>query len=362
MGDLQQAWGIGSAALGYMTASVQFGFIFGTFLFAFFAVSDRYSPRIIFSLCSVLGALANLGICLGADGLPSLMMLRFITGFFLAGVYPVGMKIAAGWYEKGLGRALGFLVGALVVGTAFPHLLKSIGRSVAWESVIVAISIISSAGGLLMFWLVPDGPYLFKGAQFSGRAFFAIFRSKNLRAAAFGYFGHMWELYTLWAFVPLYLGKYLAKNTVTAHVSFWAFCVIAAGLLGCVGGGLMSKKMGSAKVAFIQLAASGGCCLVSVFMYQAALTVFLCFLIFWGIVVAGDSPQFSALTARTAPQESVGSALTIVNCIGFSITIISIHLVNYLADFVSANYILLFLLPGPLFGLINLWPLLEETR
>ncbi|UCG09098.1 MAG: MFS transporter [Desulfobacterales bacterium] len=177
MGDLQRVWGLGISALGYMTSSVQLGFIVGTLLFAFFNISDRFSPRIIFFACSLLGALSNLCIYLVAQGLPSLMILRFITGFLLAGIYPVGMKIAAGWYQKGLGRALGYLVGALVVGTAFPHLLKRMGQTVAWENVIISISVVSVAGGLLMLWLVPDGPHSVKGTKFNSQAFKIIFLS-----------------------------------------------------------------------------------------------------------------------------------------------------------------------------------------
>jgi predicted MFS family arabinose efflux permease len=345
-----------------MTSSVQFGFIVGTFLFAVLAISDRFSPRRIFFVCSVLGALANLCIYLVARGLPSLMIFRFITGIFLAGIYPVGMKIAAGWYAEGLGKALGFLVGALVVGTAFPHLIKSLGRSLVWENVILSISFVSFFGGLLMLLLVPDGPYLLRSAQFRKGALARIFRSKNLRAAALGYFGHMWELYALWTFVPIYLVDYLTKTDGALNISFWIFCIIAAGFIGCVGGGLISKKVGSAKVAFFQLAASAICCLVSVLMYHATLSVFLCFLIFWGMVVVGDSPQFSTLTAQTAPQEFIGSALTIVNCIGFSITIISIQMVNYLANLVNPNFIFLWLFPGPLLGLIGLRRLLKHDE
>jgi MFS family permease len=283
MGDLQRTWGLADAALGYMTSAVQFGFITGTLVFAFFTISDRFSPRIIFFACSVLGAIS--------------------TGFLLAGIYPVGMKIAAGWYEKGLGRALGYLVGALVMGTAFPHLLKGMGRTLAWEQVILSISVVSTAGGVLMLWLVPDGPHLIKGTRFSPGAFKSIFQSKDLRSAAFGYFGHMWELYTLWAFVPVFLSNYLADKAESLNVSYWAFMIIAAGFIGCAGGGLLSKKAGSAKVAFYQLTASGICCLISPLMFQVPTELFLVFLIFWGIVVVGDSPQFSALSAQTAPPE-----------------------------------------------------------
>jgi MFS family permease len=361
MGDLQRTWGLADAALGYMTSAVQFGFITGTLVFAFFTISDRFSPRIIFFVCSVLGAISNLCIYLLAQGLPSLLIFRFLTGFLLAGIYPVGMKIAAGWYEKGLGRALGYLVGALVLGTAFPHLLKGMGRTLNWEQVILSISMISTAGGLLMLWLVPDGPHLIKGTRFSPGAFKSIFQSKDLRSAAFGYFGHMWELYTLWAFVPVFLSNYIADKAESLNVSYWAFIIIAAGFLGCAGGGLLSKKAGSAKVAFYQLAASGICCLISPLMFQVPTELFLGFLIFWGIVVVGDSPQFSALSAQTAPPELVGSALTLINCIGFFITIFSIQIANYLTTLISPNYIFLFLTPGPIFGLVNLWSLFRKN-
>ena len=361
LGDLQQEWSLGIHALGYVTSAVQLGFIGGTFCFAFFALADRFSPRIIFFVCSLLGAFSNLLVYLVAQGFISLLVLRLITGFFLAGIYPVGMKIAAGWYQKGLGKALGFLVGALVVGTAFPHLLKGSGQSVAWETVIIAISLISFSGGLLMFMLVPDGPYLFKGTNFNIKALAVIFESKDLRSAAVGYFGHMWELYTMWAFVPFILMAYGTNNPeVNINVSFWAFVIIAVGSLGCILGGLISKRVGSARVAFIQLASSGVCCILSPWIFQSSLGFLMVFLMFWGIVVVGDSPQFSSLVAFTAPKELVGSALTIVNCIGFSITIFSIQLTNYLVNYILADYLFLFLAVGPLIGLLSLRPLLRS--
>ncbi len=191
--DIQRQWSLGDSALGWITSVVQLGFIFGTLCFAVFAVSDRFSPRKVFFFCSLLGAFSNLLVYLVADGFTSLLLFRGLTGFFLAGIYPVGMKIASGWYRQGLGKALGFLVGALVLGTALPHLLKGIGHQVPWETVILAVSIISASGGGLMYVLVPDGPYLFKGTAFNGKALKLIFDRQDLRAAAFGYFGHMWE-------------------------------------------------------------------------------------------------------------------------------------------------------------------------
>jgi len=356
LGDLQQAWGLGDAALSYMTSSVQLGFISGTLIFAFFTISDRFSPRSVFFICSLLGSLSNLGIYLAADSLVSLLWFRFITGFFLAGIYPVGMKIAAGWYRQGLGRALGYLVGALVVGTAFPHLLKSTGQSVPWDNVILIISGISMVGGILMRLLVPDGPYLAKGTRFNPRAFIIIFQSKDLRSVSFGYFGHMWELYTLWAFLPVLISAYAAESGQPVNVAFWSFCVIAVGGLGCIIGGHLSLTLGSPAVAFFQLFLSGICCLLSPIVFHAPVEIFIGFLVLWGIMVVGDSPQFSTLTAQTAPGELVGSALTIVTSIGFFITILSIQFTNFLINFLGPQYIFLFLVPGPIFGLANLWP------
>jgi hypothetical protein len=360
LADLQREWGLPAEALGYTTSAVQLGFILGTLAFAFFAVSDRVSPRIVFFVCSLAGAAANLGVYALAGGVWSLAAFRFLTGFFLAGIYPVGMKIASGWYKSDLGNALGFLVGALVVGTAFPHLLKGLGGALPWETVLVAVSAVAALGGVLMLLFVPDGPYLAKAAKFDPRALAVIFRSPRFRASAFGYFGHMWELYAFWAFVPFVIAAHAAANGGRdLNVPLWAFVVIAVGFLGCAGGGLVSLRAGSARVAFVQLAASGACCVVSPLLFYAPTPVFLAFLLFWGVVVIGDSPQFSALNAQNAPRELVGSALTIANSIGFAITIGSIQLLNSLAASASPALVFLALAPGPVFGLFALAPLLR---
>ena len=226
---------------------------------------------------------------------------------------------------------------------------------------IVVISLISAGGGALMLVLVPDGPYLFRGTRFNGRALVLIFERRDLRAAAFGYFGHMWELYTLWAFVPMFLISYLNDHpAVKLNISLWSFWIIAAGSLGCIGGGMVARKFGSAPVAFVQLGCSGICCLLSGLIFQAPPELFLAYLIFWGIVVVGDSPQFSTLVAHTAPKELVGSALTIVNCIGFFITIISIQLMTSLIPVIPSNYLFLFLAIGPVIGLGSLRPLVHK--
>lgn len=353
--DLQREWHLGDSAVATVTSAVQLGFIAGTLVFALLNLSDRFSPRKLFLACALLGAIANASVALAPSlGHPyaGLVAMRFVTGFFLAGIYPVGMKIAAGWYRQGLGGALGYLVGALVVGTAFPHLLKGAGQTLPWPGVVAAVSLLAVAGGAAMFAFVPDGPYLSKGTRFDGRALLSIFSVPALRASAFGYFGHMWELYTFWALLPLMLAAYASLHSIALNVPFWSFAVIAAGAIGCVVGGTISHTRGSGPVAATQLAASGLCCLLSPLAFMTPAPVFLAFMVVWGIFVVGDSPQFSALTAAAAPKALVGSALTIVNCIGFALTIASIQLATALAAWLPASYWFVPIAVGPALGLV----------
>jgi predicted MFS family arabinose efflux permease len=205
-----------------------------------------------------------------------------------------------------------------------------------------------------MLLFVPDGPHLPKGSKFNPRALAIVFRSQAFRASAFGYFGHMWELYTLWAFIPIWLLAYAQDTDTGLNVPLWSFVIIAGGFIGCAGGGLISKRTGSAKVAATLLLVSGLCCLLSPLLFDAGVILFIVFLLVWGIAVIGDSPQFSALIAENAPREYVGSALTIVNSIGFLVTVFSIEMVNALLPVMGPRTIFWLLLPGPVFGLLAL--------
>lgn len=213
-----------------------------------------------------------------------------------------------------------------------------------------------------MYLLVPDGPYITSGTKFNPKAIISIFKHKNFRSAALGYFGHMWELYTFWAFVPIILIYYMKENGLELNIFLWSFFIIAAGSIGCVVGGIISKNIGSTKVAASQLLFSGICCLISPFMFHSSLPVFLSFLIFWGIVVVGDSPQYSAIIAVSAPKDLVGSGLTIVNSIGFAITIVSIWVVSQFAAIIDTSFILIILALGPIAGLISMKPLYSSDR
>ena len=358
MGDLQRQWQLPAGALGTMTSAVQFGFIAGTLCFAWFAWADRFSSRLLFLVSALLGATANLLIWLAAAGLPSLLLCRFFTGFFLAGIYPVGMKVAVAWYRQGVGRAIGYLVGALVLGTAFPHLLRALGGELPWPAVIAASSAVAAAGGALLYLLVPDGPHLPPGRRLQPGALKTVIRCPDFRRACFAYFGHQWELYALWTFTPALLAAYAKHHGLAGFpVSLWSFFIIGAGAAGCVFGGIVSRRTGSLGVAFAQLAASGSCCLLVPLFFRLPPPLFLPFLLLWGITVVGDSPQYSALSARTAPPEQVGSALTLMNCLGFAVTIGSIQLLAFLMQRLPLPDLLPLLGFGPLFGLRQLWHL-----
>jgi len=357
MSDLMVNFNLKSSALGHLTSAVQFGFIFGTLIFAILTIADRFSPSKVFFTCALLGSLFNIGVIWEGNSLASILSLRFITGFFLAGIYPVGMKIAADYYEKGLGKSLGFLVGALVVGTAFPHLAKEMTGTFPWKSVLVLTSSLAVLGGLLMLTMVPDGPYRRPGNQLDLSAFFGVFRNQKFRSAAFGYFGHMWELYAFWAFVPIILKTYSMEHPEAVfNIPLLSFLIIGIGGLACVLGGSLAQTLGTKRIAFIALLLSCGCCLVSPLLFATeSESLFIGFLIFWGMVVIADSPLFSTLVAQNVSAEIKGTALTIVNCIGFSITIISIQLLNILQDSMNPMYIYTILALGPILGLIVLY-------
>ena len=354
--DLIEAFQLPDSSLSHLTSAVQFGFITGTLTFALLTISDRFSPSKVFFASALAGALTNLLTTIGNHDLTTLFLLRFATGFFLAGIYPVGMKISSDYYEKGLGKALGFLVGALVLGTASPHLLKSITEHMNWKYVILLTSGFSVLGGTLILLFVPDGPYRKKSQHLDLHAFYQIFKNKNVRSAAFGYFGHMWELYTFWAFTPFILSTYIKLHSViTFNIPLLSFIIIAVGCLSCILGGYFSQIFGSKKTAFTALFLSGTCCLISPFMFNICMPLFLAFLIFWGMAVVADSPQFSTLVAQNAPEEYKGTALTIVNCIGFAITIVSIEVFNLLIGDIPSNYLFCVLAIGPILGLIAMY-------
>lgn len=357
--DLQRESGLPDAAVGWLTAAVQLGFIAGTLAFALWTIADRFSPRLVFLTCSLAGA-ACAALCAWLPpSMGLLFVLRFLTGACLAGIYPVGMKIAAGWYAQGLGLALGVLVGALVLGTALPFGLRALGAAWPWQGVMWAVALVAALGGVVMATLVPDGPHLAPPATFSPRALLVIVQDPKVRASAFGYFGHMWELYAFFVLVPLIVA---ARWGSAAAAAWWVFAAIAVGALSCVLGGVSAQRFGSERIAAVQLACSGTCALLAPWFLGAPVWAWAAWLLLWGATVSGDSPQFSALTARNAPRAQVGSVLTLVNCIGFSISVATITGSVFMATQLPLAQVLPWLALGPALGLWCMRSLLVPAK
>ncbi|MDR9454443.1 MAG: MFS transporter [Spiribacter sp.] len=345
--------GLGESDLGRLTLSVQAGFIVGTLVLATTGLADRFSASRIFATASLLGALTNAGFILTAAHAPWDGLLRFLTGLCLAGIYPLGMKMVIAWTPAHAGAALAWLVGMLTLGTATPHLMRGLTLGLPWEGVLLGASGLAIVGGGLVLRL-GDGPHLPPTAgPLALRSGLEALSVPGFRAAAGGYFGHMWEVYAVWMLVPLFVAREVERLGAPAEaVPILSWMIIGIGLLGCVIGGRLSRDRGSGWVASRALAISGGLCLLyPIFTALGIPPVLLIgLLLVWGLTVSADSPQFSALASASAPTHRVGASLAIMNAIGFGLTIPAIALTSHLWS-VQGPWVALWLLPGPVLGL-----------
>jgi len=366
--DLMRAWHANAGDIAWLTSAVQAGFILGTLGISLSGMADRFRASSIFVCGAILGALFNACFAWFADSVASGVVLRFFVGICLAGIYPMGMKLIVGWAPERTGPALAQLVAMLTLGTSLPHALKVAGAGLPWQQVIIASSVLALLGAA-MIRMLRDGPHLrivplkthtSPDAKVKPPRVTDAFRLKAFRSAALGYFGHMWELYAFWTVVPLFVARAsIAQSVHAGGVPGLSFCVIGVGALGCLLGGALSRRIGSAKVAAGALALSGACSVVFALGWRSMPPLALfCLLIVWGAAVIADSPQFSALSAQACPRELVGSALAIQNSIGFAITVVSIPATIALFEHIGLDAAWL-LLPGPALGLIGFAPALK---
>ena len=349
---LQDAVGLSEGDLGLLTIAVQAGFITGTLLIATTGLADRVRASHLFAASAVLGALINAVFIGVAESVSLAAVARFLVGLCLAGIYPLGMKLVVSWTPTHAGAALGWLVGMLTLGIASPHLLRGLTLHLPWQWPLLLASALALFAAFMIFKL-GVGPHLPAKAS-GGRpwAGLAAFRQQRFRAASLGYFGHCWELYALWALVPFLVARELERLTAAPGLQPWvSFAVIALGLPGCVWAGRWSRRVGSARVAFVALTISGTLCLVYPLLAGTSPWLLLALLGVWGISVIADSAQFSALASAAAPPERLGSALAMMNAIGFGLTIPSIALVTALWA-TQGPWVIWWLLPGPVLGLI----------
>jgi MFS family permease len=345
--------GLDEGDLGRLTLSVQAGFILGTLALATTGLADRFSASRIFAAASLLGALINAGFIVTAADPALAVVLRFLTGLCLAGIYPLGMKMVIAWTPAHAGAALAWLVGMLTLGTATPHLMRGLTLGLPWEWALLGASALALIGGALVLRL-GDGPHLPPTAgPIALRRGLEALRVPGFRAAAGGYFGHMWELYAVWMLVPLLVAREIDRMGATATlIPLLSWLIIGIGLVGCVIGGRLSRRRGSAWVASRALGVSGGLCLgyplLAVLGTPPLALITLLFL--WGLTVIADSPQFSALASASAPSHRVGASLAIMNAIGFGLSIPVIWLTSHLWP-AQGPWVLLWLLPGPALGL-----------
>ncbi len=356
--DLIRSWGITPADIGTLTNAVQFGFILGTLGFAISGLADRFPASRIFAMCALLGALCNAAFAGLADGMATAVPLRFAVGLCLAGVYPLGMKLVVSWVPERAGTALAQLVGMLTLGTALPHGIRLAGGAWPWQATIMVSSGLALLAAMMIFRL-GDGPHLKRRHGTPplrlGRVVYA-FSVPEFRASALGYFGHQWELYAFWTLTPALIIVSGLALPGSGALSGLAFAIIGIGALSCLIGGWWSQRIGSARVAATALAISAACCALFPLLVDTPAWFKLLLLLLWGASVVADSPHFSAMSAKACAPEIVGSALAFQNSIGFAITMLSIHLgTAWIGQWGAA--IAWLLLPGPIVGLIGLYPL-----
>jgi MFS family permease len=328
---LQALWGLTDGQAGWLTGAVQLGFVAGTAAAALLNLADLLSSRWYFAVSAVLAAAANAGL-VAVDGYGAALVLRFMTGVFLAGVYPPAMKMAATWFRSARGLAIGTVVGALTVGKATPYLLRAF-PSLGWREVVLASSVGAVTAAVLIAVGYREGPYPFARRPFAWGLIGQVARDRPVRLAIGGYLGHMWELYAAWTFISLFFvdffaGRGASEAGAEARAGVVGFATIAAGGVGSVLAGRWADRLGRERITIWAMAASGACAVAIGWMLRAPAWLVIPVAVVWGFAVVADSAQFSALVTELAPEHAVGTALTLQTALGFLLTSFSIAAVS----------------------------------
>ncbi len=365
--ELGARWGLSPAQTGWLTSAVQLGFVAGTLGAAALNVADLFPSRPYFVLSAVLAAGANAALLL-AGGFGPALVLRFLTGFFLAGVYPPAMKMASTWFRSGRGLAIGTVVGALTVGKALPYLIDAVG-GVRMNPVVLGTSAAALAAAVLVAVGYRDGPFAFPRRPFSWRLAGEVAQHRQLRLVTAGYLGHMWELYCFWAWIAAFLAASAAARSAAGlaapgagTVRLLAFLIIAGGGIACVAGGALADRIGRERLVINALAVSGGCALVIGLAFGRSFWLLVPVAVVWGMAVIADSAQFSALVTELAPAHAVGTALTLQTSLGFLLTTVTIQMVPHVVGWVGWQWAFPALALGPLAGIAAIGRLARLRR
>lgn len=349
---LTKEWRLTESEVSWISIAVQLGFVAGTLISAVFNLSDIISARHLFAVASIAGALTNASFGLFAERSGPAITLRFLTGLFLAGVYPPGMKVMATWFKQRRGMALGFLVGALTLGKATPYLVNAVG-SANWRTNVLVVSLLAVLASIIVLLFVTDGPYALPRATFDLKQTARIFKNRGVRLASLGYFGHMWELYAMWIWIPVMMRASVALAGRTQEFAeFGSFLIIGFGFVGCVVAGVWADKVGRTMVTSVAMAISGTCCLLVGFLYGGNPYLLLIVASIWGATVVADSAQFSSCITELGDPQYIGTALTLQLCFGFLLTTVSIELIPLMVNALTWRYAFMILAPGPLLGVV----------